>query len=234
MRRYLARHHLGLLGVFLALGGTSYAAFSLPANSITTREVKNHSLLRKDFAHGQARRGKRGAPGLTGLTGEQGPTGAKGLSGARGASGPAGPQVASPAWHELSSGEFAAHSCVFSGVHTTTVWSNTSNVSSVAYYKGPFGVVHLKGVAVLSVGEVDNIDFCDAPQMIFTLPQGFRPESDQIFARWSKQDGVEQPGGVDVFTNGDVHVKQSGSDFDLTKGDGTFYSLDGITFRGAD
>src|SRR5947208_13229712 len=32
------------LALFVALGGTSYAAFSVPANSVGTRQIKNHSI----------------------------------------------------------------------------------------------------------------------------------------------------------------------------------------------
>jgi hypothetical protein len=59
--RYLQRHHLALLALFLATGGTSYAAARLPANSVTTRQVKDFSLLRRDFKRGQLPRPTMGA-----------------------------------------------------------------------------------------------------------------------------------------------------------------------------
>ena len=31
---YVRRHHVALLGLFIALGGTSYAAVKLPRNSV--------------------------------------------------------------------------------------------------------------------------------------------------------------------------------------------------------
>jgi hypothetical protein len=33
-----------LLALFVALGGASYAAIKLPANSVGTRQLKNHSI----------------------------------------------------------------------------------------------------------------------------------------------------------------------------------------------
>jgi len=51
--RYLKHHHLALLALFLASGGVSYAAVKVPANSITTRQVKDFSLLSRDFKRGQ-------------------------------------------------------------------------------------------------------------------------------------------------------------------------------------
>ena len=41
---YLRRHHIGLLALFIALGGTSYAAVSLSANSVGARELKNQAI----------------------------------------------------------------------------------------------------------------------------------------------------------------------------------------------
>jgi len=78
--RYVRRHHIALLALFVALGGTSYAAANLPTNSIVKRhiqkgavgssEVRNGSLFAADFRSGQLPRGPRGAEG------PQGPAGA--------------------------------------------------------------------------------------------------------------------------------------------------------------
>jgi hypothetical protein len=54
------------LALFVALGGGAYAAVKLPANSVTTRQVKDHSLLTRDFRPGQLPRGAIGPQGLTG------------------------------------------------------------------------------------------------------------------------------------------------------------------------
>ncbi len=40
MLAYLRRHHLAILALFIALGGTSYAATQLPANSVGTRQIR--------------------------------------------------------------------------------------------------------------------------------------------------------------------------------------------------
>jgi hypothetical protein len=70
------------LALFLALGGVSYAAATLPKNSVgskqiksnavTSSKVKNGSLLGKDFKAGQLPKG---------ATGPQGPQGPKGDTG---------------------------------------------------------------------------------------------------------------------------------------------------------
>jgi hypothetical protein len=85
LSRYIRRHHIALLALFVALGGTSYAAVSLPKGSVgsdqlkarsvqtlkiapgavtnkrladaavTSKKVRNRTLLAEDFAPGQLR-----------------------------------------------------------------------------------------------------------------------------------------------------------------------------------
>jgi hypothetical protein len=59
-----------------ALAGAGYAASTLPRNSVTTRQVKNRSLLAVDFKRGQL---PRGPQGRTGPAGPAGPSGASGV-----------------------------------------------------------------------------------------------------------------------------------------------------------
>ena len=56
---------VALIALFVALGGTAYAATKLPRNSVTTIQVKDRSLLSKDFKAGQIPRGPAGPPGAT-------------------------------------------------------------------------------------------------------------------------------------------------------------------------
>lgn len=89
---------ISLVALFVALGGTSYAAVKLPARSVgtaqlrggavTSTKVKNGSLLAKDFKKGQlpaaGRTGPAGAAGAPGPQGPAGPAGADGAAGPRG------------------------------------------------------------------------------------------------------------------------------------------------------
>lgn len=97
---------IGILALFVALGGTSYAAVKLPKDSVTavqiktgavasseiknnsvaSIDIKNGSLTAADFAGGLP----RGATGATGDTGAQGPQGAPGTPGANGSNGAPG------------------------------------------------------------------------------------------------------------------------------------------------
>ena len=54
------------LALLVALGGTGYAALKLPANSVTSVQVKDHSLLGKDFKAGQLPAGPQGPVGPAG------------------------------------------------------------------------------------------------------------------------------------------------------------------------
>jgi hypothetical protein len=102
---YVHRHHIALLALFVALGGTSYAVVSLPPNSVgskqirknavTAAKVRNGSLGLADLSAGTAGalkgdKGDRGDQGQRGETGPQGESGATGSQGERGLQGPAG------------------------------------------------------------------------------------------------------------------------------------------------
>lgn len=109
--QYVRRHHLALLALFVALGGTSVAATNalVPRNSVASPQIVNGSLLRADLAKKTIKAlkgniGPRGLEGPQGATGAQGPAGADstvlgpqgptGANGATGAQGPTGAQGA--------------------------------------------------------------------------------------------------------------------------------------------
>jgi hypothetical protein len=88
------RHHLALLALLIALGGTSYAAVRIPVNSVgtaqlkasavTSAKVRNGSLLARDFAAGSLPAGPTGAAGPQGAAGPAGPPGPQGAPGPKG------------------------------------------------------------------------------------------------------------------------------------------------------
>jgi hypothetical protein len=72
---------IACLALLLVLGGTGYAASqALPRNSVTSIQVKDHSLLARDFKAGQLPRGPAGAPGPAGPQGPAGPAGTGGTA----------------------------------------------------------------------------------------------------------------------------------------------------------
>lgn len=91
---------MSTLALFVALGGTGYAAVKLPAKSVGSKQlqssavssskVKNGSLLAKDFKAKELKAGPRGTTGARGAGGPAGATGAQGPAGATGATGATG------------------------------------------------------------------------------------------------------------------------------------------------
>jgi hypothetical protein len=57
------------VALLVALAGTGYAALKLPKNSVTTVQVKDYSLLSRDFKRGQLRAGPQGPAGPAGPAG---------------------------------------------------------------------------------------------------------------------------------------------------------------------
>jgi Collagen triple helix repeat (20 copies) len=95
MLAYARRHHLALLALFFAMGGTSYAAVALPRNSVGTAQIKARAVTLGKL-NSRTLRSLKGAPGpqggtgVTGAAGPQGPIGATGATGAKGTTGPTG------------------------------------------------------------------------------------------------------------------------------------------------
>ena len=75
------------LALFIALGGASYAAIKVPANSVGTKQVKNRAITTRklDPKALASLHGARGLPGSPGVQGPQGLQGPKGDAGAAGA-----------------------------------------------------------------------------------------------------------------------------------------------------
>jgi hypothetical protein len=89
--RFLRRNTIALLALFLALGGTTYAASTalIGKNTVASPQVVNGSLKTNDLSKKAraALRGQRGARGAQGAPGAPGAPGAKGATGAQGLAG---------------------------------------------------------------------------------------------------------------------------------------------------
>lgn len=83
---FIRRNAIALLALFVALGGSSYAAIKLPARSVGERELKTGAVSSRVLADGiehslAAGRAGVGAPGPQGPKGDQGPQGPAGPAG---------------------------------------------------------------------------------------------------------------------------------------------------------
>jgi hypothetical protein len=92
---------IALVALFVAMGGTGYAALKLPKNSVGSKqikssavgssEVKDGALVSKDFKAGQLPAGPQGPIGPKGDKGEPGTPGTNGTNGSNGTDGAPGP-----------------------------------------------------------------------------------------------------------------------------------------------
>jgi hypothetical protein len=161
---YARRHHLALLALFFALAGTSYAATStlLPKNSVGTKQVIDHSLLKADFKAGQLPRGRVGPEGPPGLQGAQGAAGAPGTQGAQGAAGAQGPPgIQGPP------GPVSAYETLHPALPLTDITATSANsptvVTQVDVPAGSYAVS--MGVVVTATGGDGSVT-CDVDHLI--------------------------------------------------------------------
>jgi hypothetical protein len=113
------------LALFIALGGASYAAIKVPANSVGTKQVKNRAITTRklDPKALASLHGARGLPGSPGVQGPQGLQGPKGDAGAAGA--------AALADGSITASKLAGSSVTQAKLGLTTAFAST-NVSSTA------------------------------------------------------------------------------------------------------
>jgi hypothetical protein len=116
------------LALFIALGGASYAAIKVPANSVGTKQVKNRAITQRKLDP-KVLTSLHGARGLPGSPGVQGPQGLQGLQGPKGDAGPAG--AGALADGSITASKLAGSSVTQSKLGLTTALSST-NVSSTA------------------------------------------------------------------------------------------------------
>jgi hypothetical protein len=188
---------LAILALFVALGGSSYAALQIPKNSVGTKQLKRNavtspkvkrgSLLVSDFRASQLSslrgpagpQGPAGATGARGLEGPRGATGPEGPQGPRGATGPEGPRGATgpqgpPAprlWAAVNmDGSIDGQSGGITAAHPSTgVWTVTFPRSWVACSAAADPVVNPGGDQWLSTAFVE--DGGDSTVIVRSQPQ---------------------------------------------------------------
>jgi hypothetical protein len=121
---------VALVALFVALSGTSYAALTLPANSVGSKQIRKNavtgskvkpgSLLASDFKRSARLR-------LRGPSGAVGAAGPRGLTGPAGVQGPPGPAALVTTLTEGTATTLKAHSCYglsLDGAAATTAAGN--------------------------------------------------------------------------------------------------------------
>lgn len=206
---------ISILALFVALGGTGYAASqingkSLKNNSVTGKKLKNKTIT-----------GAKVKP--NGLTGVQINESSLGTVPSAANANHAATATNATTLDGRSPSSFAAAKAeplrVIGAAGQppfNTGWGEADEGTPV-FWKDPFGAVYLQGQVERSSG---------FEPVIFTLPPGFRPEGNLFFSTYPS--GGTGTAAIAVLENGDVEL------FNLEDpGDDNFVGLGGIVFRAA-
>lgn len=154
---------VALLALFVALGGTSYAALKLPKNSVGAKQLKRNSVTSPKVKAGSLLLSDFNASERTALQGPEGARGAQGLQGPEGARGPQG----------------------VAGTPATKLWAKVSSVtpsfvrsSGTTGLEGPVAI-GLTGVYRIAFDR--NVSGC-VPVANISTADGGQPPAGQIAA----------------------------------------------------
>jgi hypothetical protein len=210
---------IATMALFVALGGSSYAALT-----ITGKNVRNGTLTGKDFKRNsltgkQIREGRLGTNSLTGRQIRESSLARVPLATSATNATNATNAVDADTLDGRAPGTFA--SATPEAVHVVgatgepafgTGWSE-GTFRAPGFWKDQAGVVHLQG-------SVDKVGGANG-EAIFTLPAGYRPSIDTNFVTSGAVGTFHTP---KVVANGNVQYYAG-------TGTSGFVSLEGITFR---
>jgi len=190
-----------LIALFVALGGTTYAATTLPRNSVGTTQLKNKAVTAaKINTHGLK------VSNATNATTAQNATYAKTAQNATALGGyPA-------SYFALSSIEPPHIVGATNQPAFQNGWSSAVDAADevLSFYKDGFGIVHLQGNAAHLAATTGTI---------FDLPSGYRPTKDLYFAVFGSGGSSAY---VQITSTGDVNVFGPAQ---------TYVGLTNVTFR---
>ncbi|MBV9311511.1 MAG: hypothetical protein JOZ73_11800 [Solirubrobacterales bacterium] len=201
---------VALIALVVALGGTSYAAFKLPRNSVGTKQIKNRAVTNKKLANGAVTAAKVKNGTLTGNKINSSSLGTvPQASNAANASALGGSPADS---YARSAGNEQFHLVGAPGEPGfDSGWANFgSGAQTAGFYKDQFGVVHIRGDVTRNAGTNTTI---------FTLPPGYLPTAFEHFPVYGNGGTAA---GIAIHPDGTVG---------LVGGNSAFIGLNGITFR---
>lgn len=189
------------VALVVAMGGTAYAGFSVPKNSVGSKQLKKNAVTTKKIKNGAVTANKINTSGLTvpNATNATNATNANNAN-ALGGQGPSAfASSSSEPFHEVGATGQPAFENGYSNFG--------GGFSTAGFYKDSLGVVHLKG----------TMHNGTAGTTAFILPPGYRPSEDLFMP--------EASGGTAhylyILTDGSVQPQDSTGDI----------GLDGLSFR---
>jgi hypothetical protein len=199
------------IALFVALGGSAYAAGHLGKNSVGTKQLKKNSVTNAKIKKGAVTGAKVESHSLTGENIELSSLGTVPRASLADS---ANALAATEPTHRVGSpGEPP-----FQGGSGNTGPNASFKLQPVGFYKDHEGIVHLEGYATVgAVGPLAGV--------IFTLPPGYRPQSgtELLFEQVSEAAAV-------IFGSNTTHEGVIFDGFVLGT-PGKHAVLDGITFR---
>lgn len=170
-RRLTYANVMSSIAVFIVLGGAAFAAVKLPKNSVGTKQIKKNAVIGSKVKDGSLTGADINASTLGTVPSATNAGHASSADTATNASKLAGKDPSAFAsaevepFHEVG----AAGQPAFENG-----WNNESpsGETTAAFYKDPFGIVHLKGIVTGGASST----------VIFTLPEGYRLTKSGCFA----------------------------------------------------
>lgn len=201
---------IAMIALFVALGGTGYAASQLNGKSLKNNSVPGKKLKNKTVT------GAKVKPNT--LTGAQINEASLGTVPSASSAANATTLAGKPASDYAAAKAEPVRIVGASGQpQFREGWGVGGDEQAPGFWKDPFGTVYLQGQAGRSSGSED---------VIFNLPPGYRPTNNSYFSTYPS--GGTGDVSIAVFPNGDVEL------FGFSEsGDDGFVGLGGIVFRAA-
>jgi hypothetical protein len=213
---------IAIVALFVALGGTGYAASQINGKSLKNNSVPGKKLKNKTVAAGKVK-----PDTLTGAQIQESTLGTV-PSASTAASAANATNAANAANANTLGGKSASDFATAKAEPVRIVgasgqpqfnegWGLGGGEQVPGFWKDPFGTVYLQGQAGRDFGSED---------VIFTLPPGYRPTENSYFSTYPS--GGSGTVAIAVLANGDVEL------FNLAEpSDDNFVGLGGVVFRAA-
>jgi hypothetical protein len=244
---------ISLIALFVALGGTGYAAIKLPKNSVGSKQIKKNAVTAAKVKKNAVTGAKVKDDSLTGAdvleaalakvpsaaSADSAASATKAGSADKAATADTATNVAAGEnWHEVGTAGEPAFGTGCSNYETSLTPGGPNVVNTLAFAKDKLGYVHLKGVFTC-----DNT----ASGTVFNLPAGYRPAAGKLGVFYpgclSGCDETDSPGG-DTSSDESTQLLILGSSFgDIApgleenglvlnnSGPDTIITLDGLTYK---